>query len=89
VWRLPLQPQYREQLRSEWADLKNYGGRVGALPASAAFLSRFVPDGVRWAHLDIAGVAYGSKGRNGLPAGATGFGVRLLEAFLAEAAAGA
>ncbi len=87
VWRLPLLPQYRELLRSEWADIKNYGGRWGSLPASAAFLCRFVPEGVRWAHLDIAGVAYGSKGRNGLPAGATGFGVRLLDAFLAEMAA--
>jgi leucyl aminopeptidase len=84
VWRLPLLPEYRELLRSEWADLKNEGGRWGALPASAAFLARFVPDSVRWAHLDIAGVAYMPKGHNGLPVGATGFGVRLLLALLEE-----
>jgi leucyl aminopeptidase len=42
---------------------------------------------VRWAHLDIAGVAHTSKGHNGLPAGANGFGVRLLLALIAEMAA--
>lgn len=87
VWRLPLLPQYRDLLRSEWADLKNSGGKWGSLPASAAFLSRFVPDNVRWAHLDIAGVAYVVKGHNGLPAGATGFGVRLLLGLLDDLAA--
>lgn len=87
VWRLPLLARYRDLLRSEWADLKNAGERAGSLPASAAFLARFVPSGVRWAHLDIAGVAYAAKGHNGLPAGATGFGVRLLLALLDEVAA--
>jgi leucyl aminopeptidase len=87
VWRLPLLARYRDLLRSEWADLKNAGDRSGSLPASAAFLWRFVPPGVRWAHLDIAGVAYAAKGHNGLPAGATGFGVRLLLGLLEEAAA--
>ncbi len=84
VWRLPLLPEYRNLLRSEWADTKNSGGRWGSLPASAAFLARFVPEKVRWAHLDIAGVAYGSTSHNGLPPGATGFGVRLLLALLDE-----
>ncbi len=87
VWRMPLLPEFRELLRSEWADLKNSSGAVGGLPASAAFLSRFVPEGVRWAHLDIAGVAHLPKGHNGLPAGATGFGVRLLTSLLEEQAA--
>jgi leucyl aminopeptidase len=84
VWRMPLLPEYRELLRSEWADMKNSGGRVGSLPSSAAFLSRFVPEGVRWAHLDIAGVAHLSRAHNGLPPGATGFGVRLLLALIAD-----
>ena len=87
VWRLPLLPAYKELLRSEWADLKNSAGSKGSLPASAAFLQHFVHDGVRWAHLDIAGVAHTSKGHNGLPAGANGFGVRLLLALIAEMAA--
>ena len=86
VWRLPLLPAYKELLRSEWADLKNSCGSKGSLPASAAFLEHFVPEGVRWAHLDIAGVAHMSKGHNGLPAGANGFGVRLLLALIAEMA---
>jgi len=86
VWRLPLLPEFREHLRSEWADMKNSGGRVGSLPSSAAFLERFVPEGVRWAHLDIAGVAHLPRGHNGLPAGATGFGVRLLLALLEDVA---
>ncbi len=86
VWRLPLLPEYRELLKSEWADLRNSTGRWGSLPASAAFLARFVPEKVRWAHLDIAGVAYVPRGRNGLRPGATGFGVRLLMALLAEVA---
>ncbi|HPC84524.1 MAG TPA: M17 family peptidase N-terminal domain-containing protein [Thermoanaerobaculaceae bacterium] len=87
VWRLPLLPQYRDLLKSEWADIKNSCGRWGSLPASAAFLSRFVPGSARWAHLDIAGVAYVVKGHNGLPAGATGFGVRLLLGLLEDMAA--
>ncbi len=86
AWRLPLLPEYREHLKSEWADMKNAGGRIGSLPSSAAFLERFVPDGVRWAHLDIAGVAHLPRGHNGLPAGATGFGVRLLLALLEDIA---
>lgn len=86
VWRLPLLPEYRDLLRSDWADMKNSGGRWGSLPASAAFLERFVPDRVRWAHLDIAGVSDIRRAVNGLPAGATGFGVRLLLALLDEVA---
>ncbi len=86
VWRLPLLAEYRDLLRSEWADVKNTGGRWGSLPASAAFLGRFVPEKARWAHLDIAGVAYVQRSRNGLPPGATGFGVRLLMALLDELA---
>ena len=86
VWRLPLRAGYRELLKSEFADLKNVGGRVGSLPASAAFLERFVPNGARWAHLDIAGVGHVGRSVNGLQPGATGFGVRLLDALLAELA---
>jgi leucyl aminopeptidase len=80
---LPLRAGYRELLKSEFADLKNVGGRIGSLPASAAFLERFVPNGARWAHLDIAGVGHLGRGVNGLQPGATGFGVRLLDALLA------
>jgi len=76
IWRLPLWPQYRESLRSEVADLKNSGGRMGGVGTSAVFLQHFTEG--PWAHLDIAGMALNPK-ENGLgPAGATGFGVGLL-----------
>jgi leucyl aminopeptidase len=67
-WPLPLWKEYREQLDSTVADLKNVGGRPAGAITAAAFLSEFVGD-VSWAHLDVAGVAYGegklSYQRNG------------------------
>jgi len=72
-WRLPLWPAYRDQLRSECADLANVGGRAAGTITAAAFLREFVDD-TPWAHIDIAGTAYGkalkpyqSKGPHGLP----------------------
>jgi leucyl aminopeptidase len=74
LWRMPLWPQYTEAMRGQHADLKNTAGRWGGANLAAAFLSRFVGDLARWAHLDIAGVAYvGQDGDE--PRGATGFGV--------------
>ena len=87
VWRLPLLARYRELLRSEWADLKNAGERAGLAAGVGGVPLALRAVGVRWAHLDIAGVAYAAKGHNGLPAGATGFGVRLLLGLLEEVAA--
>jgi leucyl aminopeptidase len=58
AWPLPLWPEYRKQLDSTTADLKNIGGRPGGTITAAAFLREFVGD-VPWAHLDIAGTAYG------------------------------
>jgi len=86
VWRLPLPLDARGPLESDWADLRNTPAGGGSLPASAAFLHHFVPEGVRWAHLDLGGVGHLPFRHNGLPAGATGFGVRLLTAFLRELA---
>lgn len=86
VWRLPLSIDHRDALESDWADLRNAPQVGGSLPASAAFLRHFVPAGVRWAHLDLSGVGHLPVRHNGLPAGATGFGVRLLTAFLLELA---
>lgn len=57
-WQLPLWPEYREQLDSQVADLKNIGGRPAGTITAAAFLKEFVGE-VPWAHLDIAGTAYG------------------------------
>lgn len=74
-WRLPLWDEYRELLRSEYAELKNSGGRYGGTVSAAAFLREFVPEGVPWAHCDIAGTAHFEKARAGYPTGASGFGI--------------
>lgn len=82
VWRLPLWDDYRENIRSEWADMKNTGGRSAGTINAALFLKEFVPEGVPWAHLDVAGVAHFEKEHAGYAAGATGFGVALTIEFL-------
>ncbi len=68
-WRLPLTEDYSEQLRSNFADLANIGGREAGAITAGAFLAKFA-DGLRWAHLDIAGTAYmtgAAKGSTGRP----------------------
>ncbi|HEY1252326.1 MAG TPA: leucyl aminopeptidase [Thermoanaerobaculia bacterium] len=82
VWRLPLWSEYRENLKSEWADMRNTGGRSAGTINAGVFLSEFVPPGVAWAHVDIAGVAHFEREQGGWPAGATGFGVALAIEFL-------
>jgi leucyl aminopeptidase len=80
VWPLPLWDDYQEAIKSDVADIKNSGGRFGGVGTSAMFLKTFTD--YPWAHLDIAGVAANKKGNAYIPAGATGFGVRLLVEFL-------
>jgi len=82
VWRLPLWDEYRDNLKSEWADMKNTAGRTAGTIHAAVFLKEFVPDGVAWAHVDVAGVAHFEKEQSGWPAGASGFGVALMMEFL-------
>jgi leucyl aminopeptidase len=81
AWRLPLWEEYAEALKSNFADVANVGGREGGAITAASFLSRFAAD-YRWAHLDIAGVAW----RGGKEKGATGRPVRLLSQFLLDRA---
>jgi leucyl aminopeptidase len=83
VWRLPVDDEYQDQLKSNFADMANIGspGNGGAVVA-ACFLARFVK-GQRWAHLDIAGTAY----RGGAAKGATGRPVPLLTDFILARAA--
>ncbi len=78
VWPLPLFELYDEQIKSTVADVKNVGGRPAGAITAARFLSKFVPEGVAWVHLDIAGLFLSDKERPYQPKGATGFGVRLL-----------
>ncbi|HKM69864.1 MAG TPA: leucyl aminopeptidase, partial [Stellaceae bacterium] len=84
VWRLPLAESYDREIDSDAADVKNIGsGRAGGSIIGAQFLQRFVND-VPWAHLDIAGMAWSTKDSATVPKGATAFGVRLLDRFVAE-----
>ncbi len=73
-WHMPLLPEYREQIRSDIADLKNSGGRPGGANTAAAFLREFVGD-TPWVHLDIAAASFIDKARAYAPAGPTGTGV--------------
>jgi leucyl aminopeptidase len=82
VWRLPLWPEYRENLKSEWADMKNTGSRAAGTINAGVFLKEFVPKDVPWAHVDVAGVAHFEKEQSGWPPGASGFGVALTLEFL-------
>ena len=82
VWPMPLYDEYLSYLKSDWADLKNAGSRWGGAVTAGTFLKQFVPEKVNWVHLDVAGVAYNEKEHNGLPKGASGFGVVLTVAFL-------
>jgi leucyl aminopeptidase len=77
LWPMPLYEEYTEQIRSDVAAIKNTGGRAGGACTAAAFLKTFAGE-TAWAHLDIAPVAYSTKGRPELSRGATGFGTRLL-----------
>jgi leucyl aminopeptidase len=82
AWRMPLGREYDEAIKSRVADVKNVGGRPGGSSTAAAFLQRFVRNGTPWLHLDIAGVAMVSKDTELAPKGATGWGVRTLDALI-------
>jgi leucyl aminopeptidase len=75
LWRLPMFPEYLDEMKGTHADLKNSGGRPGGASTAAAFLSQFVGGIETWAHLDIASVANVKADKDGQQAGATGFGV--------------
>ncbi len=80
LWRLPLFPEYKDQLKSSIADISNSGGKAASPCTAAVFLQQFVKD-VPWAHLDIAGTAYISAAKSYHTTHATGVGVRLLIDF--------
>ena len=81
LWPLPLWDEYGEIMKSDIADLKNAGSRDGGSITAGWFLKQFVGK-TTWAHLDIAGTAWGDKARPYCPKGATGVGVRLLIEYL-------
>ncbi|NNG12987.1 MAG: leucyl aminopeptidase, partial [Halobacteria archaeon] len=79
AWHMPLWEEYQRQLDSNFADMANIGGREAGTITAACFLSRYAKD-YRWAHLDIAGVAW----KQGKEKGATGRPVALLTQFLLD-----
>jgi len=83
VWRMPLGPEYDKQIDSQFADMKNTGGRHGGSITAAQFLQRFVDD-TPWAHLDIAGTAMGAPKTDINHSWGSGYGVRLLDRLVAE-----
>ena len=84
VWRLPLGEEYDEMINSDIADMRNTGAGRGAGSTTAAqFLKRFVGE-TKWAHLDIAGVAWKGKGDPLAVKGATGYGLRLLNQLVKD-----
>jgi leucyl aminopeptidase len=83
LWRMPLAEAYDKMIDSDAADVKNIGGREAGSITAAQFLQRFV-NSVPWAHLDIAGTTWSKKDASTVPKGATAFGLRLLDRFVAE-----
>jgi leucyl aminopeptidase len=55
MWQMPMDDEYNDRIKSDWADVKNSGGRPGGAISGAWFIRNFVAEGTRWAHLDIAG----------------------------------
>ena len=84
LWRFPLGEAYDKLIESHIADMKNVGGRYAGSISAAQFIKRFVDDGVKWAHLDIAGMVWADKPGPLWGKGATGYGVRLLDRLVAD-----
>ncbi len=77
VWPMPVFDEYKDQLKSDIADLTNTGGRPAGSITAAMFLKEFT-GGLPWAHLDIAGTAWADEAKPYLPKGASGVAVRTL-----------
>jgi leucyl aminopeptidase len=85
MWQMPMPEEYKEQNKSEIANVKNVGNRYGGAITAALFLAEFVAN-VPWVHIDIAGTAFSTKESGYIVKGATGVGVRtLVELALSEA----
>ena len=84
LWRFPLSDTYNKLIDSPIADMKNVGPRGAGSITAAQFVQRYVEPGVKWAHLDIAGMVWSDKAGATYDKGATGYGVRLLDRFVAD-----
>jgi leucyl aminopeptidase len=84
LWRMPLAESFDRLIDSPIADMKNVGPREGGSITAAQFIQRFVENGVKWAHIDMAGKAWSDKAGPTYDKGATGYGVRLLDQYVAD-----
>src|SRR5436190_7518908 len=84
LWRMPLADTFDRSIESAIADMKNIGTREGGSIIAAHFIQRFVENGVKWAHIDMAGKAWAEKPSVTYDKGATGYGVRLLDQYVSE-----
>ena len=84
LWRMPLAESFDRLIDSPIADMKNVGPREGGSITAAQFIQRFIENGVKWAHIDMAGKAWADKAGSTYEKGATGFGVRLLDQYVAD-----
>jgi leucyl aminopeptidase len=85
-WQLPMFDDYREQIKSDYADIKNSGGRAAGTITAGWFLREFVGDWP-WVHLDVAGTAYGEGKLSYLTKGATGVPTRIFVQWVMDRAA--
>ena len=85
MWRMPLDDEYREQIKSGIADIKNTGGRYGGAVTAAMFLKEFVED-TPWIHLDIAGTAWTEESKSWIALGPSGIAVRSIVEFVKDMA---
>jgi len=84
LWRMPLAESFDRLIDSPIADMKNVGPREGGSITAAQFIQRFVETGTKWAHIDMAGKAWSDKAGSTYEKGATGYGVRLLDQYVAD-----
>ncbi len=82
VWPFPMPPEYEEKLKSVYADVSNIGKGSGGAITAALFLQRFVGETQAWAHVDMAGPMEAESTEGYRPAGATGYGVRILAQYV-------
>ncbi len=86
LWRMPMHQDYKEMIKSDFADIANISNMPGSASSCSAahFIEHFIQEDVAWAHLDIAGVAYNKTAKSMTPKGAVGYGVRLLDQFIKD-----
>jgi len=84
LWRFPVSPAYDKLINTPIADMKNVGPRGAGSITAAQFLQRFIDDGVKWAHLDIAGTVWAEADAPLWEKGGTGFGVRVLDQYVRD-----